>query len=102
MLFFVVRLSCQGIKTNNTMKKTLSNIALLALKGLDRSKREVFAEYAGVHIDTLNRWIRNNDDELTTASNISYISRILGVTEQEVLEDVVSEDLGNKHNAPAA
>jgi transcriptional regulator with XRE-family HTH domain len=87
-----VGLSCQGIKTNNKMKKTLSNIALLALRGLDRSTREDFAKYATVHIDTLNRWIRNSDDELTTASNVSYISKVLGVGEQEILENVVPKE----------
>lgn len=70
------------------MKKTLSKIALLALKGLGRSRRIDFAAFASVHIDTLNRWIRDNDDALTTASNLGYISKILEVSEQGLLEDV--------------
>ncbi len=76
------------------MKKTLSNIALLALKGLDRSSREAFAEFAGVHIDTINRWVRDNDDNLTTASNLSYISKILKVDEKDILEDVIESGVG--------
>jgi len=78
------------------MKKTLSNIALLALKGLDVDQRQAFADFANVTKDTLNRYIRNNDDWLTTASNLSYISGILKVSEQELLEDVVSEEVGQQ------
>lgn len=72
------------------MKKTLSNIAILALRGLDVEQRQAFAEFTGMTKDTINRWIRNNDDELTTASNLSFISGILKVSEQDLLEDVVS------------
>lgn len=75
------------------MKKTLSNIAILALKGLSADVRRDFAAFAGVEIQTLNRWIRDNDDELTTASNLSYISGLLKVPEQDLLEDVVSTEI---------
>lgn len=84
----VLYLFYQNAKHNIEMKKTLSNIAILALKGLDVKTRQVFADFANVQIQTLNRWIRDNDDELTTASNLSYISGLLKVPEQDLLEDV--------------
>lgn len=64
----------------------LSKIAILALKGLGRSARRSLADQMGLTEDTLYRWVRNNDDNLTKVAYLSAIQRELGVDQDLLLE----------------
>lgn len=64
----------------------LSKIALLALKGLGRAGRKTLADKMGLTEDTLYRWMRTNDDNLTKAAHLSVIQETLGLEQDQILE----------------
>lgn len=71
----------------------LTKVAILALRGLSRKKRQGLADRFGVSIGTMNRWIASNDDELTKAKFLDGISEEIGLPVTEILEkDQVSEE----------
>lgn len=63
----------------------LSTAAQLALKGLDRKGKERLAESLGVSVSTVNRYIAENDDNLTKAAALQVIRGITGLPDQEIL-----------------
>jgi hypothetical protein len=65
----------------------LTKVAILALKGLDKKARERIAETANRDISTLNRWIADNDDNLTKAAISGSISKEIGLPVEEILEE---------------
>jgi hypothetical protein len=66
----------------------LTKIAILALRGFDRGIKGRIAEAAGgVTVSTLNRWIADNDDNLTKAAVVKIIGKETGLTDQEILEE---------------
>lgn len=66
----------------------LTNIAILALRGLGHGVKEKIASGLGVTVSTINRWIVNNDDNLTKAAVIKVIQEETGLTQDEILEEV--------------
>jgi hypothetical protein len=69
----------------------LSKIAILAVKGTDTEFRGRMAEKCNVSINTINRWIRENDDNLTKADPLQMIREETGLSDQEILEEEVKE-----------
>lgn len=67
----------------------LSTAAQLALKGLDRKGKEKLAESLGVSVSTVNRYIAENDDNLTKAAALQVIRGITGLPDQEILTGTV-------------
>ena len=67
----------------------LSTAAQLALKGLDRKGKEKLAESLGVSVSTVNRYISENDDNLTKAAALQVIRGITGLPDQEILTGTV-------------
>lgn len=67
----------------------LSTAAQLALKGLDRKGKEKLAESLGVSVSTVNRYIAENDDNLTKAAALQVIRGITGLPDQEILAGTV-------------
>lgn len=65
----------------------LSKAAILALKGLGRDGRVKLAAEMGITEDTLYRWIRLNDDNLTKAAHLNVIRRELGLDDSALLVD---------------
>lgn len=63
----------------------LSTAAQLALKGMDRKGKEKLAESLGVSVSTVNRYIAENDDNLTKAAALQVIRGITGLPDQEIL-----------------
>lgn len=63
----------------------LSNVAILALRGLDRSGKESLADSLGVSVSTVNRYIAENDDNLTKAAALQVIRGITGLPDGEIL-----------------
>lgn len=62
----------------------LTNIAILAIRGSGINKE--LAEALGVHISTVNRYIADNDDNLTKAAALEVIKKIPGLNEDQILE----------------
>lgn len=65
----------------------LSKIAILALRGLSREKKNQLAKHIGISPDSLYRWIANNDDSLTKAVSLKFIREELGLDDTELLEE---------------
>lgn len=66
----------------------LTKIAILALRGFDRGIKGQIAQAAGgVTISTVNRWIVENDDNLTKAAVIKIIGKETGLSDSEILEE---------------
>lgn len=65
----------------------LSNIALLAIRGCGSNIKRRIAEVSGcVSVETVYRWIRNNDDSLTRAAVLQVIREETGLLDSEILE----------------
>ena len=58
---------------------TVSNPTLLALRGMTIEQKEVLAKDLGVHINTLYRWIKDNDENLTKMGVVRKISKATGL-----------------------
>lgn len=71
----------------------LSKIALLAIKGTDKDFKDRLAEKCGVSPRTLNRWISDNDDNLTKADPLQMISEETGLDQSQILEEDTVADL---------
>jgi len=65
----------------------LSKIAMLALKGLGSGKKDDLADALGVSIQTLYRYINDNDDNLTKAAALKFIREETGLVDSEILEN---------------
>jgi transposase len=62
-----------------------SKPALLALKGLDEYSKEQLAKKMGVSLQTLKRWIKRNNDNLTMAGHLDIISKEIGLGVEQIL-----------------
>jgi len=79
-------------KRKSSTKMQLSNIAILALRGLDKEAKQRIADVAGVSIDSIYRWINTNNDNLTKPAIIRVIKKELNLADdQEILEESDSE-----------
>ena len=76
-----------NVHKNRQMK--LSKIAILALRGCGKDFRSQLADKCGVSLRTINRWITNNDDNLTKADALQMIRFETGLQDHEILEEVV-------------
>lgn len=83
----VVYLYLSVFKYNKKQMK-ISKVALLALRGMERTERQRLAREMGTTEDTLYRWIRINDEKLTLAANLTVIKKEFGLSDEQVLEDV--------------
>lgn len=63
----------------------LSIAAILALRGSDRKSKEKLADSLGVSVSTVNRYLAENDDNLTKAAALQVIRGITGLPDQEIL-----------------
>lgn len=72
----------------NTMK--LRKIGILALQA-STSLRNRISEMEGKTPQTINRWVRDNDSNLTKAAIINAIKEVTGLTEDQLLEEAVAE-----------
>ena len=72
---------------NKTTNMQLSNITILALRGCDIEVKQKIADAAGVSIDTVYRWIKGNDDNLTKAAVLKVIREELGLSDSQILEE---------------
>lgn len=66
----------------------LSNITILALRGSEKEVKQKIADAVGVTIHAVYRWINDNDDNLTKASALKVIREELGLTDQQILEEI--------------
>lgn len=64
----------------------LSKLAILALKGTEVDFREHLAKSIGVSLQTLYRYITENDPNLTKAAALVLIREITGLNNEEILE----------------
>lgn len=64
----------------------LSKLSLLALKGTGKEFKDRLADKCGVAPGTLNRWIRDNDDNLTKADPLQMIREETGLDDSQILE----------------
>ena len=72
----------------------LTKLALLAVNGAKDSKKRL-AEALDVSLDTIYRWLANNDDNLTKAAALKVIREETGLTDEEILEtEEASSELG--------
>ena len=63
----------------------LTNIAILAIRG-SRGINKQLAEALGVSVSTVNRYMVDNDDNLTKAAALEIIKQEIGLTEDQILE----------------
>ena len=63
----------------------LKKIGILALQG-SSSLRQRIADMEGKTIQTINRWIREGDDNLTKAGPLSLIKQETGLGNEDLLE----------------
>ena len=68
----------------------LTNITILALRGLGKKARQRIADAGEVSVITLNRWIRENHKNLTYPTVQQAIKKELN-TDSEILEDTAVE-----------
>lgn len=73
-----------------TMK--LSKAAILALRGTNQEAKKRIAERLGVVSSTVYRWINDNDDNLTKAEALKLISDETGLSEDQLLEEVTTNE----------
>ena len=66
---------------------SLSKIALLSLKGSKHMRCQI-ADSEACSLETVNRWIRQNNSMLTKASILAIIRQETGLTVEQILEDV--------------
>jgi len=64
----------------------LTQITLLALRGLDSDAKESLAKDMGVSKDTLNRWLRDDSEKLTMLSRLQSISTLLNMEVDQLVE----------------
>lgn len=64
----------------------LSNLALLALKGMNLENKKRVADEMGLTMDTFYRWLRTNDEKLTMAACTTVIKKEFGLTDEQILE----------------
>lgn len=77
----------------------LANIAILALKGCDlETKRRIASVAGGVSVATVNRWIANNDDNLTKAAVLEILLEKTGLTREQILERDTHGSLSSGHS----
>lgn len=68
----------------------LSQIALLALRGSDKSVKQRIADEIGVTLASVYRFIQDNDDSLTKAAALKIIREITGLEDSQLLEETVT------------
>lgn len=80
----------------------LSKIAMLALKGSDKGIKERIAEALGVSLNTVWKWIRDNENngDLTKVTAVQIISEETGIPVDQILEEVNETEVvsGGKDN----
>lgn len=65
----------------------LTQIAILALRGSDRSVKQKIAEEIGVTEAAIYKFIQSNSDNLTKAAVIKIIREITGLEDSQILEE---------------
>lgn len=63
----------------------LSKIAILAVRGVRGSGKKL-AEAIGVSENTVVKYLRENDDNLTKAAALAVIRELTGLTDDQILE----------------
>lgn len=63
----------------------LSELGIVVLRGSDKIKERLMETF-GITINTVNRWIRENNDNLTKASALFIIREETGLSDSEILE----------------
>lgn len=58
---------------------TVSSPTLLAIKGLTVEQKQALASELNVSINTLYRWVKNNDENLTKAGVVRKIADATGL-----------------------
>lgn len=71
----------------------LSKVAILALKGSGVDFKERLAKSIGVSLQTLYRYIVENDDAMTKAAAMELIREMTGLDDDEILEREATENL---------
>ena len=69
----------------------LSKLAIMALRGSGKEFRYRLAERCAVSPRTINRWINNNDDNLTKADSLIMIREETGLEDSQILEEVTEK-----------
>ena len=64
----------------------LTQVALLALRGSDKSVKERMAKAIGCSLPSLYRFIQDNSDELTKAGGLVILREITGLPDVQILE----------------
>lgn len=89
--FFVRKLaSCKNvIHLRTTIIETNMRIKEEILAQIDDSNivKAKLIEANDVHPNTVQRWIRNNDEVLTTAKNLAIIGEQLHIEQSQILEE---------------
>lgn len=68
----------------------LSHLGLTVIRGSQNIKSR-FMESFGITIDTVNRWVRENHDNLTKAAALQIIREETGLSDSEILENEIVE-----------
>lgn len=68
----------------------LSKLAILAIRG-SKDLREKIAAEMKASLGTVNRWVADNDDNLTKAAALKVIREELELTDSELLEEEEDE-----------
>lgn len=69
----------------------ISNVVLLALRGMDKEDKKRIAQEMGLTEDTFYRWIRTNDEKLTMAACLAPLRKEFGMTDEQLLENEPSK-----------
>ena len=64
----------------------LSNIAILAIRGMDVEFKKGLAKALRVSDQTMYRYLASNDDSLTKAASLELIREITGLSDEQILE----------------
>lgn len=65
----------------------LSNVVLLALRGMDRDDKKRISQEMGLTEDTFYRWLRTNDEKLTMAACLAPLKKEFNLTDEQLLEN---------------
>lgn len=67
------------------LKMNFTRAAKLCLQSPE--VKEAIARIEDVRIETVRKWVRDNDDNLTKASVVKVIKDMSGLTEDQILEE---------------
>jgi transposase len=75
------------LTTKTEYKMKLRKIGIMALQASTKMRNRI-AELEKVTPQTINRWVRDNDDMLTKAATLSILREETGLTDEQLLEQV--------------